>query len=111
MMKNGSYQSDLRKFWENRKQAREERDRQLAELPFSDKVAIVKSLQKDAKAIENATMDSIGLRVKSPDAVNESSLYLLLDGSGHAPSFLTNHIKDAMFKIDMKQTKDKKLAK
>ena len=76
MMKNDNYQNDLKEFWGNRKRAREERDKQLAELSFSEKIAITESLQKDAKALENAKSDTIGLNVVSPDAVNALSLDL-----------------------------------
>ena len=89
-MKKENYQSDLKGFWENRKKAREERDKQLAELPFSDKVAITESLQKDAKAIESATSDSIGLWVTSPDAVNEIFLNL---------SFTQEDFEEALNKV------------
>ena len=77
MMKNDNYQNDLKKFWENRKQAREERDKGLAELSFSEKIAITESLQRDGRALQNAKRDTIGLSLTSPDAVNTLSRDLL----------------------------------
>lgn len=76
MMTNQNYQNDLKGFWGKRKQAREERDKGLAELSFSEKIAITESLQKDGRALQNAKSDTIGLNVTSPDAVNDLSLDL-----------------------------------
>ena len=69
-MENEHYRDDLKEFWSNRKRAREERDKQLAELPFSEKIAITESLQREARAIESAKCNTIGLGVTSPDALN-----------------------------------------
>jgi len=75
-MKNNNSQRDLKEFWDSRRRAREERDKRLAELSFSEKIAITESLQKDALALQNAKSDVIGLRITSPNAVNNLSLEL-----------------------------------
>lgn len=75
-MKKDSYQNDLKEFWENHKRAREERDKELTGLSFSEKIVITESLQKDGKALQNAKSGTTGLGVTSPDAANELSLDL-----------------------------------
>jgi hypothetical protein len=53
-MSRGNYTKDSSKFWEGRKNARATRDEKLTRLPFSQKVAIVESLQSDRISLRNA---------------------------------------------------------
>lgn len=77
-MDNIYYLNDSKKFWENREKAREERDKRLARLTFSEKVAITEKLQKDEEALRFAKQEpkQFGLGVIPPDAMNELSIEL-----------------------------------
>jgi len=69
------YLKDSKKFWETRKKAREEREKRLARLPFSEKAAIVEKLQIDYEALRNTRKnpEQFGLG-ELPDATNELSI-------------------------------------
>ena len=75
-MNNTYYLKDSENFWGNREKAREARDKRLARLPFSEKVAITEKLQIDYQVLRNAKGEpkQFGLGEISPDAMNELSI-------------------------------------
>ena len=76
MMDNVYYLKDSKKFWETHEKAREARDKRLARLPFSEKVAITEKLQTDSEVLQKAKGKPIqfGLGEIPPDAMNELSI-------------------------------------
>lgn len=77
-MNNNHYLEDSKKFWGNYEKAREERDKKLARLPFSEKAAIVEKLQTDYEALQNTKkekLEQFGFEMP-PDASNVVSLDL-----------------------------------
>ena len=71
-----NYLKDSKKFWGTYKKARGERDKKLAELPFSEKAAMTEKIQADYEVLRNAQGESkqFGLGEISPDAMNELSI-------------------------------------
>ena len=76
MMDNVFSQQDSKRFWEKHNKGRQARDKQLAGLPFSEKVAMTEKLQADYEVLRNSKEDSgqFGLGEMSPDAMNELSI-------------------------------------
>ena len=74
MMSKDYYLKDSKKYWETYKKAREARDKELAKLPFSEKVAITEKLQIDAEVLRNAKEKPIGLGETPLEAVNKVSI-------------------------------------
>ncbi len=77
MMDNVYYLKDSKKFWGTREKAREAKDKRLARLPFSEKVAMTEKIQADYELLRNAKgkTKQFGLG-DIPDATNELSIEL-----------------------------------
>ena len=50
-------------FWEKHEEARAQRDKKLARLPFSEKLAILERLKIDCEVLQNAKEELVGLRM------------------------------------------------
>ena len=72
-MDNAHYLKDSRKFWDERKKARETRDEQLARLPFEKKLEELAQLQADAEDL-GLSKREFGLGQIPDDATNEFCL-------------------------------------
>jgi len=73
MMSKANYQNDLMNFWKYRKEAREESDKKIAELTFSEKIAITEKLLEKGKSLIGLKNSSIAFDLHSPDAMTELS--------------------------------------
>ena len=71
------YLKDSKKFWENYDKAREERDKKIARLPFSEKAAMAEKIQADYEVLRNAKDESKQFGLGDiHDATNELSIEL-----------------------------------
>jgi len=75
-MDSNYYLKDSKEFWGKREKAREAKDKRLARLPFSEKVAMTEKIQADYELLRNAReTNQFGLG-DIPEAMNELSIEL-----------------------------------